>query len=111
MLFLAGLTAACNDVSRPTPTPDLAVASVQGVRTAAPDLSFPRPDGGPPDGAPMDGPPPMPPKEAYEACMGKSSNDACDFMFMGMHVIGHCKSPDSQKPLVCAPDNMPPPRH
>ncbi len=65
-------------------------------------LLQPAPGGHPPDG---DGPP-RPPREAVEACSGKSSGDSCTFSGRaGETLSGTCFTPAQDKPLACRPEN------
>lgn len=70
------------------------------------------PDGNGPLACAPDQPPPpchMPPPEAFAACDGLATDDACAFDIDGHHVDGTCKAgPDGDGPLACAPDQPPP---
>ena len=58
--------------------------------------------------ASADGPPPLPP-EAYSACDGKSSGDACVADVHGTKIDGVC-APDFEGTKIFCRPNHPPPR-
>jgi hypothetical protein len=61
------------------------------------------------DGPP--GPPPghKPPPEAFTACAGKASGDACSVHIHDHDVSGTCDAPPGETELACRPDRPPPP--
>ncbi len=50
-----------------------------------------------------------PPREAMEACRGKTAGAACSFVGprVGKKLTGTCFTPKADKPLACRPANMP----
>ncbi|MDO6585106.1 hypothetical protein Q4543_06210 [Salipiger sp. 1_MG-2023] len=52
--------------------------------------------------------PARPPKEAIDACSGKSNGASCSFAGKdGTSMSGTCKAPDSKTPAACAPAGAP----
>ena len=57
--------------------------------------------------AAADGPPPLPP-EAYSACDGKSSGDACVADMHGSKIDGVCAPDFEGTKIFCRPNHPPP---
>lgn len=51
-----------------------------------------------------------PPREAVDACEGKSSGAACSFEGRDGSSSGTCQSPESNVPAACVPEGMEPPK-
>jgi hypothetical protein len=59
--------------------------------------------------ASVSAPPPGPPAEAFSACEGKASGDACTVQLRDRAVSGTCDTPPGESRLACRPNDMPPP--
>ncbi|MGZ3421614.1 MAG: hypothetical protein ACXWUG_28410 [Polyangiales bacterium] len=59
--------------------------------------------------SPMSEKPPPPPPEAFIACEGKASGDACTVHVHDKDITGRCSSSPDDSRLFCRPDGPPPP--
>lgn len=60
------------------------------------------------EGKPESGGHPKPPKEALDACVGKTAGASCEFSGRNQEkVTGTCFQPNTNLPLACRPANMP----
>ncbi len=53
--------------------------------------------------------PPSPPPEAFTACDGKASGDACSVQIHDHTIAGTCDTPPGESRLACRPNGPPPP--
>jgi hypothetical protein len=58
---------------------------------------------------PPPGPPPGPPPEAFTACDGKASGDACSVTCHDHTMDGTCATPPNETKLACRPNHPPGP--
>jgi hypothetical protein len=54
--------------------------------------------------------PPTPPKEAFDACSGAKSGDACTVKLGSHEIAGTCDEFPGGGGLACRPNGPPPPR-
>jgi hypothetical protein len=88
----------------------LALAARAGPALADPSTASPACSGHPHRGGVACPPGHEPPPEAFSACSGKASGDACSVSMHGSDVAGTCVTMPGDSRLVCMPKNHPPPK-